>query len=212
MTLFSRRRAVFTHSGRDMKDRDLCFIDIETTGALFGFHEVIEVAAIRTSSDANRVLGTWHRRIRPEHPERFSAEARRINGYDGQLWVGAQASNEHLWLEFATFVQGCVPVCHNPAFDRAFLALAAIQCGIAELGLDYHWIGTESLAWPLYWTGDVQRLSLDCLCTFLGIDAETTPHTALAGARTCMNVYRGLMAKIAISPSRGRVTGLRADC
>ncbi len=183
------------HREPDLRERDLCFMDIETTGALVGFHEIIEVAAIRTSSDANTVFGSWHRRIRPQHPERFSAEAKGINGYDDRLWAAAGTSNEQLWSEFATFVRGCVPVCHNPAFDRAFLALAAVQCGIGELGVDYHWIGTESLAWPLYWSGEVPKLSLESLCAFLGIETETAPHNALGGARACMRVYRGLMAK-----------------
>ncbi|MFO1498013.1 MAG: hypothetical protein U1G07_06400 [Verrucomicrobiota bacterium] len=29
-------------------DKDLCFIDIETTGPVIGFHEIIDIAFIRT--------------------------------------------------------------------------------------------------------------------------------------------------------------------
>jgi DNA polymerase III epsilon subunit-like protein len=88
-----------------------------------------------------------------------------------------------------------VPVCHNPSFDRAFITLAAAEHGILELGLDYHWIGTESLAWPFYKQGVLSSLSLESLCAFFEVGVEPRPHTALDGALACWRVYQALMGK-----------------
>ena len=173
--------------------RDLCFLDVETTGSVFGYHEIIDIAAVRTVPDASIVRGTWQRRIRPRHPKRASSEACELNGYAPERWTNAEESTLSLWTEFVAFVEDCVPVCHNPSFDRAFITLAATEHDVRELGLDYHWIGTESLAWPLYRQGVLPSLSLESLCTFFEVGVEPRPHTALDGALACWRVYQVLM-------------------
>ncbi|MBI3303452.1 MAG: 3'-5' exonuclease [Deltaproteobacteria bacterium] len=179
----------------NLREQDLCFLDVETTGSVFGYHEIVDIAAVRTVPDASTILGKWHKRIRPRHPERFSSYARDLNGYTPELWAGAEESTAPLWNEFVTFVKDCVPVCHNPSFDRAFITLAAAEHDILELGLDYHWIGTESLAWPLYKQGVLPSLSLESLCTFFEVGVEPRPHTALDGALACWRVYQVLMGR-----------------
>ena len=182
-----------SHRDGDLLARDLCFLDVETSGSVFGYHEIVDIAAVRTTPDAALILGKWQKRIRPRRPERFSPYARDLNGYTPELWARAEESTVPLWSEFVAFVKGCVPVCHNPSFDRAFITLAAAQQGILELGLDYHWIGTESLAWPFYKQSILQTLSLEALCTFFGVGVEPHPHTALDGALACWRVYQVLM-------------------
>ena len=184
-----------SHKDGGLLARDLCFLDVETTGSVFGYHEIVDIAAVRTVPDAAIILGKWHKRIRPRHPERFSSYARELNGYTPELWVDAEELTVQLWNEFVTFVRDCVPVCHNPSFDRAFITLAAAQQGILELGLDYHWIGTESLSWPLYKQGALPSLSLESLCLSFEVGAEPRPHTALNGALACRRVYQALMRR-----------------
>jgi DNA polymerase III epsilon subunit-like protein len=177
--------------------KDLCFIDVETTGTVFGYHELIEIAAIRTSPDAFVTLGTWQERVKPQHPERISEYAQQLNGFNVDEWSTAHVPDQDFWREFARFAQGAQPVCHNPSFDRAFLSLAAIAQGVSEIGLDHHWIGTESLAWPLYCRGRFSKLSLAALCDFLGIEREPDLHRAIDGARACRSVYVALMSRFA---------------
>src|ERR1041385_7757617 len=128
--------------------RDLCFIDVETTGPLIGFHEIIDIGVIRTCAEAKNVRLEWHRRIAPLHPERITPFAKELNGISVGSWTTELPSRE-FWEEFVATVSDAVPVCHNPSFERAFISLAAAAHGISELGLARHWIGTESLAWPL---------------------------------------------------------------
>jgi DNA polymerase III epsilon subunit-like protein len=173
--------------------RDLCFIDTETTGSQFTYHELIELAVIRTSPDGKCVRGEWSAKIVPAYPERITPDAQKLNGYTPEGWDQANVPSSDLWQSFRSFVAGGVPVCHNPSFDRAFITIAAAQQKVVDLALDYHWIGTESFGWPLYKAGLIPKLSLSELCRFFGIPPEPPLHTALNGASTCREVYLRLL-------------------
>lgn len=175
----------------DLLGRDLAFIDVETTGPIFGYHEVIEVAVVRTSPDAGVVVNNWSRQINPQHPERITEYARNLNGYGQRPWEDVEPYV--LWSEFVQVSAGCVPVCHNPTFDRAFISLASSAAGIKELSLDYHWIGTESLAWPLVRQAALAEFSMAALCRHFGVLEEAQPHTAAGGAAACHTLYTRLM-------------------
>ena len=195
-----------THrSDVQLRDRDLCFIDTETTGSLIGFHELIEVAAIRTSSDGLVTRGEWSTRIAPEFPMRATSFAQALNGFSMEAWVGAPPSSPSLWRSFANFVTGCIPVCHNPSFDRAFVSLAAGKQGVTDLNLDYHWIGVESIAWPLYRMGLIPKLSLADVCRFVGVPPEPAKHGALGGAAACREVYIRLIGCSLVTPPVSRL-------
>ena len=197
---FDNLKTVPSAENQDDKS-DLCFIDIETTGSLFGFHEIIELAAMRTSADASIIRTTWYRKIRPLHPYRLSPKAAEMNAFETNLWADACQPSRALWTDFVTFAKGSIPVCHNPSFERAFITLAATEQRVFDLEIDYHWIGTETLAWPLLVSGKIPALGLDELCSFFQIEPEPRPHTAQMGVQTCMEVYRRLMAKYSFETS-----------
>jgi len=179
----------------NLQTADLCFIDIETTGSVFGYHEILDIGVNRTSRGGGRVLREWGTRVRPLHPERITPYAAERNGYSAAEWSNAPLPSKDLWCEFNEIVAACVPVCHNPSFDRAFISLSAVACGVSELAVDYHWIGTESLAWPLYTAGVLAEFSLSGLCRSFGLPQEPRPHTALGGARACRSVYCSILER-----------------
>jgi DNA polymerase III epsilon subunit-like protein len=179
---------------------DLCFLDTETTGPVFGYHEIIDLAAVRTSPDGSEVREVWESRLRPRHPERITDFARQHNRFDEAVWDRAPLPSRELWTSFATFALDAVPVCHNPAFDRAFVQLAASAHDVADVGLDYHWIGTESLAWVPYRRGELDGVKLDILLEALDLDPEPMPHTAILGAQSCRLVYLELVGRLRLNP------------
>lgn len=72
--------------------------------------------------------------------------------------------------------------------------MALLSFKIENIGLDYHWIGTESLAWSLYQKGEISKLSLSSLAEHFRLKPEPFPHTAMNGASLCREVYLSLMA------------------
>ena len=177
----------------DLRSSDLCFIDVEATGHVFGHHEIVELAMIRTSADAKQERGTWYRKLRPRFPERITPKALEITGYSKSAWSDGVEATAEVWKSFAEFARNAVPVCHNPTFDRAHITLAAAAVGVTDLGVDYHWIGTESLSWPLYKNSAMPKMSLEQLCRHFGINPEPMPHTAMNGAEVCRAVYTAIM-------------------
>lgn len=178
-----------------LRERDLCFIDTETTGTQIGYHELIEIGAVRASPDGQIVRGEWSAKILPKFPERITPAAQKLNGFSLTAWRDASRTSRSVWENFVNFASGCIPVCHNPSFDRAFITLSAAIEGVQELGVDYHWIGVESLAWPLYRSGVLPRLSLSDICLLLGVPPEPAVHNALSGAAACRQVYLALMQR-----------------
>lgn len=178
---------------RDLRKLDLCFVDVEATGPVFGHHEIIDVAVVRTDPSGREIRGTWQRFLRPRFPERLTPVAQEVTGFSKETWAAHPESSAAHWEEFANFCRGAVPVCHNPSFDRAFITLAAAAVGVTDLGLDYHWIGTESISWPLFRQGVIARMSLKDLSEHFGIESEPLPHDALSGAQSCRKVYLALV-------------------
>lgn len=177
---------------------DLCFIDIETTGSVFGHHEILDIAAIRTSPDAKNILGDVQSKIKPRFPDRITRVAQRITEYRASDWDDAIEPSREFWDSLRGFWTGCTPVCHNPAFERAFITLAMLQVGIDETDLDYHWIGTESLFWPWILAKRAEEISLSNILRYFGLPGEPTPHTAVNGVNACRTAYLEIVKHIDI--------------
>lgn len=192
---FSWKPSVSTRPNISLLAKDLCFVDVETTGAVFGFHEVIEIGAVRTSPDASVIRESLNIRIFPRFPERLSPRAQEVNGFRASEWSVTSDRAEDAWKAFSAMSQDCVPVAHNPSFDRSFITLGAALVGIERLGLDYHWIGTESLAWPLFLNGTIRDFSLNGICDYFHIPREPDPHRAIHGAESCRLAYLALMKR-----------------
>src|SRR5215472_1752440 len=120
------------------------------------------------SRDLATCRGETAFKLLPRYPERLTAAAQHVNGYSLNAWREADSSPRKKWEEFVSFAARATPVCHNPSFDRAFVTLGALEYGVSDLRMDYHWIGTESLGWPLCCSGRVKEFSLNGFCEFLG--------------------------------------------
>lgn len=59
----------------------LAFVDVETTGLVPGYHEMIDLGLVITDLDGVRIDSLFLR-IQPEHPERLSEGAREVNAFD----------------------------------------------------------------------------------------------------------------------------------
>jgi DNA polymerase III epsilon subunit-like protein len=178
----------------------LAFIDIETTGLVPGWHEMIDIGIALATVDG-RVVDTLFLRIQPEHPERLSAGARAVNAFDAERWqtLGALAPGVAIdsILAFHRRVAGSRPtlmVAFNSQFDAAFLDHLFRSHGTSWREM-YHYfvLDLPSMAWSL----GLRDLRAPALAERLGVPDEphvAEQHTGISGAMVNVRIYRALLA------------------
>jgi DNA polymerase-3 subunit epsilon len=169
-----------------VNSRDLVFIDTETTGLDPLKHELLELAAIRTTPDGREVTATYHALIRPTRIETADTAALSVNGYTPEKWSGAVDCETALG-ELAKLVTDAVVVGHNVSFDLGFINEAARAYSTTIPWYKYK-IDTASLAWPLAVKGLIKTQSLQNVEGFFGMTRDER-HRALGDADACRRVY-----------------------
>jgi DNA polymerase III alpha subunit (gram-positive type) len=186
----------------------LAFIDVETTGLVPGWHEMIDIGIAIADVDG-RVLDTLFLRIQPAHPERLSPGARAVNAFDAARWktLGAltPAAAVDSIVAFHRRVAGSRPtlmVAFNSQFDAAFLdhLFRARNRSWREM---YHYfvLDLPSMAWSL----GLRDLRGGLLAERLGVPDEphvAEEHTGITGAMVNVRIYQALMRLRATRPSR----------
>lgn len=176
----------------------LAHVDVETTGLVPGFHEMIDLGMALTDLDGN-VIDTLFIRIMPDHPDRVSEGARRVNAFDAARWreLGALAPAAAVdsLVSFHTRVAGtrsALLVAYNSQFDAAFLdhLFRARDATWRQL---YHYfvLDIPSMAWALGY----RELSNAAIAARLGVADEprvAEEHTGMTGAMLNVRIYQAL--------------------
>ncbi|MBT3622769.1 MAG: hypothetical protein HN738_17955 [Gammaproteobacteria bacterium] len=177
----------------------LAHVDVETTGLVPGFHEMIDFGLIITDLEG-RELDRLFLRIMPDHPERAQPGAVRVNGFSVELWQqrGFISTSEAV-DEIAAFHRkiagdrNVLFVGYNAWFDISFVDHLFRSSGRTWREL-YHYfvLDLPSMAWSL----GIRDLAGQKFVDKLGIEPETTDpleHTGITGAQANVNVYRALL-------------------
>ena len=184
-----------------MKERNLAFIDVETTGTDFEKHEIIELALIVVKQIEREgkgpkieLVGEWEWKIKPERIEDAEEEALRINGYNEVDWMFA-VDLKNAMEDFNKKAASCTFVSHNLIFDYNFIAKAYQKTGV-ENNMHYGKLDTISIAFArLYDAPQADKFSLKFLCELLKIE-NSKAHTALADTKALVEVYKKLMRAV----------------
>src|SRR3990170_5918930 len=134
----------------------LAHLDVETTGLVAGYHEMIDAGFVITDLDGN-VVDSLHIRIQPEHPERLSAGAAKVNGFDAAKWkqLGALTTRQAVdtIIAFNRRAAGdrhVLLVAFNAQFDAAFLDALMHREGHTWRELFHYFVlDIPSMAWSL---------------------------------------------------------------
>ena len=179
----------------------LAVLDVETTGLVPGYHEMIDLGLVMTDLDG-RVVDSIFLRVQPEHPERLSEGARRVNGFDAARWrelhALAPAAAVDSLVAFHRRVAGERPVlltAFNSQFDAAFLDHLFRTRGSSWRTL-YHYfvLDIPSMAWALGY----RDLANGALARRLGVADEprvADEHTGITGAMLNVRIYQALRAR-----------------
>lgn len=177
-----------------MKNKNLAFVDIETTGFNPETQEIIEIGCVivkQVDGVLGDVVEEFELKIKPEKLENADPEALSINGYNEAEWLFASDLTQAMQV-FADKTKECIFVAHNVAFDWSFIAKAFATTEV-ENKMFYAKIDTISFALAkLHKDPNVTRYNLGSLCERFGITNDRA-HTALADTRATVEVYRNLL-------------------
>lgn len=186
-----------------------CFaaVDIETTGLVCGFHEIIQVCVLPLTCDLDPVPdgSPFYLNIRPEYPERATPEAMQINGLSLEELKNApsQARAADIFFEWFHALhlpigKKIIPLTQNAPFDIPRLQLWLGQDGyeycFARRGRDTMFSAlkmNDEAAWkcqPI----PFPNAGLKGLCAKLGIVLDNH-HDSLADCIATAAVYKELL-------------------
>jgi DNA polymerase-3 subunit alpha (Gram-positive type) len=178
-----------------LRHKPLVFLDTETTGLKPEVAEIIEIAVL--DLDGNVLLDTKVKPVRLDKTMAYDAEgtkrALEINGYskDPTAWKDAPTF-EQLVPRILEVFEHKVIVGQNPTFDRSFVVEALSRNGVVKSyrKLSRHMVDTTTLALEHLVPCGLNRVNLDAICEFLGIELDRSErHGALADARACRSAY-----------------------
>ncbi len=176
----------------------LSFVDVETTGLLPCYHEMIDIGMIVTDLEGVEIDRLFIR-LQPQHPERTSEGARAVNAFDPKRWseLGALSSKDGV-ERIVSFHQRVAKgrdvllVAYNAHFDAAFIDHLFRGQGRTWRELYHYFIlDLPSMAWSL----GFRDLDGSALTKSLGVGDEphvASEHTGLTGAEVNVRVYRAL--------------------
>lgn len=187
----------------------LAVVDVETTGTMFGHHEIIQIAIVPLNQHLEPCPNNrfFYMNMAPAYPERQSHWAKKKHGIDVKRLVEECPSQDRAaemlydWFKKIElpFGKKLVPLAHNWAFERGFLT---------------HWLGlnmfdeifsphprdTMTLALSLNdiynWQGNkapFQEVGLKAMCNRFQIPLDNA-HDALADCVATAKLYNALIS------------------
>jgi oligoribonuclease (3'-5' exoribonuclease) len=183
-------------------DFAFAFLDCEFGGLDPDLHDITEIAVITTDYRlAELAAHEWKVRARPE---RISAEAAALQGYDAEVWARDAVPVRQALTELAACLPAgrtVVPAGQNVRMDVVFLERAYRACAI-PWPFDYHVIDLATLyyGWSLVAGETVQALSLRQAATAAGLVKGPVPHRAMADARLTLETFRHYVGRLALRP------------
>ncbi len=177
----------------------MAHVDVETTGLVPGYHEMIDIGVIVTDLEGNE-QDRLFLCIMPDHPQRTQAGAAAVNGFSVERWQSLDCVTTELAvkqiIEFHQRVRGDKQLLFtgfNAWFDIAFIDHLFRDHGHTWRAL-YHYfvLDLPSMAWSL----GIQDLAGGAVSRKLALEPETSDplkHTGITGAESNVGIYRALL-------------------
>ncbi len=177
----------------------LAFIDVETTGLVPGYHEMIDIGVVYTDIEGN-VLDTLFIRILPDYPERLSEGAEAVNAFDMERWKKLNALESNAAVDsIIKFHRSVVKdkhvlmVAYNCQFDLAFMDHLFRDADRTWRELFHYFVlDLPSMAWAL----GIRDLTGSVIAEQFGIEDEShipEQHTGITGAMFNVRIYKALI-------------------
>jgi oligoribonuclease (3'-5' exoribonuclease) len=178
----------------------LAFLDCEFGGLDPERHDITEIGVVVTDYRLAEVASReWKVLARPE---RITAEAAAIFGYDAERWAREGVGVRRALTELAALLPAghtVIPAGQNVRMDVMFLERAYRACEL-PYPFDYHVIDLATLfyAWSLIAGEPVAALSLRQAASHAGLARSGEAHHALEDARLTLETFRHFIGRLAL--------------
>lgn len=194
----------------NLNGNPLAVVDVETTGRIGGYHEIIQIAIVPLTVDLEIANVTpFYQNIKPNYPERAESGARGAHGLNlDDLMVNAPTQEkvlDYLLQWFSELPLGhqrrLTPVAHNWGFETSFLTP---WLGPDLLGSIFHPHPRDTMLFALMVNDRAammgkelpfHRVGLPNMCRIFGIPHENA-HNALADCVATAKLYAAFMRAI----------------
>lgn len=186
-------------------------MDVETTGLMAGYHEIVQVAIVPLDSDIrpSKEHRPFNVLIKPEHPERADKRATKVHGMDMDMlltngldkWRAADMLEEWVHGLDLPFSKKLVPLAHNYPFEKGFISNWLGQETYDALFYYHHRdsqvVGALCNDLASFWGEKIpfNKVSLAVMCKRFGI-VNDNAHDALADSLACAELYRALIKSL----------------
>lgn len=160
---------------------DFTAVDIETTGLMIDFCEIIEIAAVKVRN--NEIVDTFETLIKPQEPIPDYIE--QLTGISNELVKNAPNCSEAI-RNFFDFIQNDLLIGHNFSFDMSFLKFYARK---ENLEIENSFTDTYRLFRKLH--PELPHHRLQEMTAFYDVK-NTKAHRALSDTLSTLTCYQKL--------------------
>lgn len=172
-----------------LNKRAIAMTDSETTGSVFGLHEILEVGLVVFDQNTFEIFDTLNIKVKPLHIENAVPAALERNGYNEKDWKDAGTLKEAIKM-YVEKTKDCIFCAYNATFDWGFMNEAFRKTEIQDK-MDYHRLDLLSVAWARGMDKN-EKWNLKTACEMFGVPPEPDPHNALNGAMTAYELFKKL--------------------
>jgi len=174
-----------------LNERPIAMTDLETSGDIFGVHEILEIRLVVFDQKSFEIINTLNVKVEPEHIENAVPAALERNGYKPENWKGAISLKEAVEM-YSQKTKRAIFCAYNATFDWGFMNAAFQKTGVKDW-MDYHRLDVLSMLWKDTLRNE-KSWSLKTACKLFQIEPEPEPHNALNGAMTAFELFKKLQS------------------
>ncbi len=170
--------------------------DLETSGDVFGVHEILEVGLVVFDPLTFEIVDKWQSKTKPERIETAKQAALDYNGYSEEKWMDAVSLKEAMKI-YGEKTSDCLFCSYNVSFDWGFINEAFFRFGVTNpmsTFENHDRLDLLSIAWDRGLKNQ-ESFSLKTACKLFDVPPEPDPHSAINGAMTAYELFKELQSK-----------------
>lgn len=172
-----------------LNERPIAMTDLETSGDVFGMHEILEIGLVVFDQNTFEIMDTLNVKVKPLHIENAVPAALERNGYKEEDWQDAVSLKEAIQM-YVNKTKDAIFCAYNATFDWGFMNEAFRKTGIKD-EMDYHRLDLLSIAWAKGLAKN-EKWNLKTACEMFNIPPEPNVHRALNGAMIAYELFKKL--------------------